>query len=106
ERPARDRLIRLPGPPAEERVHEVRVGRLRRVGPRGAPDPPAVTGEDAELERARLGEPSEDGDVSAAVGRPLLRDREDLGGTVGLRSEPPDGGDLIVAEPAPLVPRA
>src|ERR1700730_12141165 len=33
----RDRLIRLPVPLPQERVHEIRVGRLRRVGPRGTP---------------------------------------------------------------------
>src|SRR5258705_2709530 len=101
----RDRLIRLPVPLAQKRVHEVRVGRLHRVRPWGAPHSLTVAREDAELERARLGEPPEDGDVAAAVRRPLLRDRENLGGTVRLRGEPPDRGDLIVAEPQILVPR-
>src|SRR5258707_5828259 len=75
-------------------------------GPWGAPHSLTVAREDAELERARLGEPPEDGDVAAAVRRPLLRDREHLGRTVRLRGEPPDRGDLIVAEPQVLVPRA
>src|SRR5689334_14915413 len=102
----RNRLIRLPVPLAQKRVHEVRVGRLRRVGPRGASHSLAVAGEDAELERARLGEPPEDGDVAAAARRPLLRDREDLGRTVRLRGEPPDRGDPTVAERQILVPGA
>src|SRR6266851_3301035 len=100
------RLVGPAVPFPEELVHEIRIRRLGRVGPGLTPDPPAVTGEDAQLERRRLREPPEDADVAAAVRRPLLRDHEDLGRPVRLRGEPPDRRDLVVAEPQVLLPRA
>src|SRR5262249_44597272 len=49
------------------------------------------------------GGPRGGGQVPPAVRRPVLRDHEDLGRSVRLRAEPPDGLDLIRGEPQPLV---
>src|SRR5262245_1653527 len=83
----RDGEERLAVPLVQELSHQVGIGRVR-LRARAAAAGLAVPREDAEVEPRRVGQARDHGDVAAAVRRPLLRDRQHLGGPAGLGHEP------------------
>src|SRR5439155_3305346 len=84
----------------------VAVGRLDEARLLALAEALAVAREDAQVEARRLGHAGKHRHIAPAVGRPLLRDDQDLRRAPGLARQPPERRHLRLAEPTRLVPGA